>query len=423
MPNTTHHRMLTGFVTVIGLTSTAAAGLPEVQQLIPEQIEAYDGFGSGITIDGPFAVIGATSAYNGGAVYVYDTETWTLLREIQGPDGGTFGQALDLDGTTLAVGAPNVWDHGTTLVGKAYLYDILTGEMIVELEHDYTSYNTRFGKSVAIEGDHVAISSNSGKVSIYDRTTGQFRRFITPTDDAQGFGGIVSISDGRIAITQSTTVEVFDLESGDHQLSLAYHNPDTPDTSSSLSSIAFEGDTVVVGSHLWSWGTQYQHHAGAAFVFDAETGTQRFHITPPHITRFGWFGRKVATDGDTVAIASALSGGSINIYDAQTGTMNATLIPGYNSNGSSFASGLVLTDGTALIGASDAHINGTQSGGVYRFDVPCSLADNAMPVGIYDLADIAVFVTDSTDINGDGVFNFEDIDRFIQDFLNPCTPG
>ena len=250
MPNTPHHRKLTTFASALCLIGPAAAGLPEAQQLIPDQIQAYDGFGSAIAIDGPLAVISASESSLGGSVYVYDTETWSLIQEIHSPDGGFFGHALDLDGTTLAVGAPSVWGHGTTLIGKAYLYDIITGEMLFELEHDYTRYATNFGRSVAVEGDHVAIGTGrADEVSIYDRATGTLRKIITPINDTPAFGGILAISEGSIAINSGTTVEIFDLESGDLQYTLAPDNPDTPDTSVSVSTIAFEGDTLNVGTH------------------------------------------------------------------------------------------------------------------------------------------------------------------------------
>lgn len=415
-----HTRSLTAIAACTGsicIATAAAHPLPEAQLIIPEHVQAYDGFGSSIDIDGPYAVIGASSSHNGGSVYVYDTESWTVIREIQGPHGGRFGHAVALDGTTLVVGAYNVPGHGTNIIGKAYLYDILTGEMISELAHGYTQYFTAFGRNVAIEGPNVAVGTVAqGEVSIYDSATGQLQRIIAPA-----LGQFLAISGTTIAVEGNDTIEIHDLETGDHLHTLTPSIPGFTGNPSGITAVAFEGDTLVAGAHLWSWSGQDQRHAGAAFVFDTSTGEQRFHITPPQRIRFGWFGRAVATDGDTVAIASVLDGGSLNVYDAHTGVLNATLIPGYNSNGTRFASGLAIAGSTALIGASDAHIHGQESGGVYRFDVPCSPADAALPIGTHDLADIVAFLTHSTDINGDGAFDLDDIDRFVEAFLNPCV--
>ncbi len=111
----------------------------ETATLVPSDSASDDQFGISVAIDGTddLAVVGAENATNQndvqtGAVYVFDgADGWSNATEVakltpsDGTGSANFGAnvALDGDGTTLIVGAPDEEDASGTQTGAAYVFD------------------------------------------------------------------------------------------------------------------------------------------------------------------------------------------------------------------------------------------------------------------------------------------------------------
>lgn len=141
---------------------------------LPDTIEE-SGFGESVALHGDLAFIGAPEAdYDLGFVYVYrkaDDGSWTQEDQIVNPDtskGTGFGSALATDGSRLLVGAPG---NG----GAAYVYQSDDGAWSLEtsLESDQVDENGRFGSTLAFGENQVLIgaprhNAASGAVYVFD---------------------------------------------------------------------------------------------------------------------------------------------------------------------------------------------------------------------------------------------------------------
>lgn len=106
------------------------------QKLAPPGLDAGDEFGYDLALDGNVMAIGAFlddltgGRPDGGSVYIFNRigNAWFLLQQIFAPDGEAgdrFGSAIDLEGSTLVVGAQGD-DHpgGINEGGSAYVYTL-----------------------------------------------------------------------------------------------------------------------------------------------------------------------------------------------------------------------------------------------------------------------------------------------------------
>jgi hypothetical protein len=102
-------------------------------QLKANDAEAYDFFGTSVSISGDFAVIGAYSYYEFedglGAVYVFNRNgtTWTQKSKLTSSSYPSaldkYGTSIAIDGNYVIVGAYGDDDHGIDS-GAVYIYDI-----------------------------------------------------------------------------------------------------------------------------------------------------------------------------------------------------------------------------------------------------------------------------------------------------------
>ncbi len=134
-----------------------------------KEADLGDAFGSAVSISGGTLVVGAYSAdpdlgnghvTSAGAAYVFNKSghDWKESAMLTAPDGlsfDQFGQAVDIDGGTLVVGALGATQAGETGAGAVYIF---------KKNNDNWSFQTRavtdpagaddlFGKSVAIDGE------------------------------------------------------------------------------------------------------------------------------------------------------------------------------------------------------------------------------------------------------------------------------
>ena len=124
----------------------------------------YDHFGSAVAIDGDTMVVGANrdddKSANSGSAYVFvrSGSTWTQQQKLTASDGyldDNFGNSVAISGDTIVVGAER---QGYNELGAAYVF-VRSGTTWTQQQKlaPTLGFNPRFGRSVSIDGDNIAV--------------------------------------------------------------------------------------------------------------------------------------------------------------------------------------------------------------------------------------------------------------------------
>lgn len=184
-----------------------------------------------------------------------------------------------------------------------------------------------FGVSVAMTQDFIAIGAfrdqQSGAVYLFDATTDQFLRKLTPDD--------ISLDD----------------EFG--------------------VSVAISGSTVVIGAHKDDdQGTD----SGSVYLFNATTGQQLAKLLPDDGEAFDSFGIDIAVHANTILIGSAGDeAGSAYLFDSLSKVQLRKLTPSDPTPSALFGSSVDLSATHAVVGALGARTAGIVTGAAYVFDL------------------------------------------------------
>ena len=328
---------LTGTVTMVALTVTAPSGATRTYSIAVTR--------------GP---IGYLKASNTGA-------------------GDNFGTSLALSGDTLAVGAP-LEDSSATGVngaqgndnvpasGAVYVFTRTAGVWSQQayLKASNTDLGDRFGKSLALSGDTLAVgapledssatgvggnqddggAADSGAVYVFTRTGGTWSQQAylkaSNTDAGDNFGTSVALSEGTLAVgadaedskatgvggpqtdntaSASGAVYVF-TRTGAAWSQQAYLKASNAEASDAFGrSIALSGDTLAVGaigeasSATGIGGNQADNGAsfsGAVYVFTRTGGTwsQQAYLKASNASAGDFFGTSVALSEGTLAVGA-----------------------------------------------------------------------------------------------------------------------
>src|SRR5262249_32760658 len=110
----------------------------------------------------------------------------TVLRQIANPTpvaNDSFGQAVAVWGSYAVIGVPRN-DSGANDVGIAYVFNVMTGQLLWTLTNPSPAVGDQVGASVAIANGLIAVSApfhdeagvtNSGAVYLFDLRTGALR--------------------------------------------------------------------------------------------------------------------------------------------------------------------------------------------------------------------------------------------------------
>jgi regulation of enolase protein 1 (concanavalin A-like superfamily) len=218
-----------------------------------------------------------------GKAYIYNATTGTLLYTLNNPNpydtstNDQFGNSVAISGNYAIVGTRYEKDAGGTFSGKAYIYNATTGTLLYTLNNPNaysTSANDQFGTSVAISGNYAIVGArqeddaaglDSGKAYIYNVTTGQLVHTLNNpnaygTSASDNFGYSVAIS-GNYAIvgtyleddaggTDSGKAYVFNVTTG--ALLYTLNNPNAYSTSANDNfgfSVAISDNYAIVGAY------------------------------------------------------------------------------------------------------------------------------------------------------------------------------
>jgi hypothetical protein len=186
----------------------------------------FDRFGLALAIEGDTALIGSPSADVGantdqGVVYAFarSAGTWSFASKLTAEDGAAFdefGNAVAIDGDTLAVGAhaANIGPVGNQ--GAAYAF-VRDGDAWMQQAKFFDEtdgfFGDEFGISVGVSGDDIAIGAlfadpdadeNEGRAYVFHRDGAAWSRRATLTADdgvsGEEFGIGIAIDAGTVVV-------------------------------------------------------------------------------------------------------------------------------------------------------------------------------------------------------------------------------
>lgn len=398
-------RMLTAILAISSLAMVTPVSGASNEDL---KFQATDGasgdqFGISVAMDNGVAAVGAPGAddngTDSGTAYLFDIATGAeqvKLTATDGAAGDEFGSAVALSDGIVAVGAPGKADNGTGS-GAAYLFDAATGAQITKLLPVDGAEGDAFGTSVAIDAGIVAVGAmfedgfaeDGGAVYLFDATTGTQLDKLQPDQDGnRNFGVSIAMDDDIVAVGARMH---FDLEEG-FTLGAVYLFEASTGTqrhrleSSNNTWTDFFGDTVdiddgIVAVGAWAKSIFFDH-SGAAYLFDAVSGSQLAYIVPDDGHDRDHFGTSISISNGTVAIGadedddSAWSAGSAYLYDT-TGAFIEKLLISDGAAFDRFGSSIATSGGTVVCGAIGSGGSGTQTGyvGVFGNNVAADVSD------------------------------------------------
>ncbi len=229
-----------------------------------------------------------------------------------------------------------------------------------------------FGSSVAM-GDQVAIvgapthgqTPRPGSAYIYDLSTGGTLFTLNASDATvdDRFGSSVAVNDataiigatfgGSDASTLAGAAYLFDLDTGAERSKLSASDSEALDRFGS--SVAIGGTTAVIGA--WADNTEAGVDAGSAYLFNTTTGTELSKLTASDATAGARFGSAVAIAGNTAVIgahhdsAMGIGSGAVYVFDAVTRAQNHKLTADDATAGAHFGWSVATAGGLAVIGS------------------------------------------------------------------------
>jgi regulation of enolase protein 1 (concanavalin A-like superfamily) len=318
--------------------------------------EAYDNFGSSVSLSGDRAIVGAPYAspggtYSAGAAYVFtraSNGTWTQEAKLVASDKAQsdyFGNSVSLSGDRAVVGAMAASPGGTTYAGAAYIFTRASnGAWTQEAKltasdkaaYDYFSY------SVSLSGDRAVVGA------MYASHGGTYT--------AGAAYVFTRASNGTW--TQEAKLTASDKGAYDQ---LGY-------------SVSISGDRAIVGANNASPGRTW--YAGAAYVFTRAingTWTEEAKLTASDKALYDQFGYSVSLSGDRALVGAIQSdsGGTTDAGAAYvftrasngTWTQEAKLTASDKAAYDRFGNSISLTGDRAIVGAPNATPDGTSSAG------------------------------------------------------------
>ena len=305
-----------------------------------------DRFGDAVDVHGQWMAVGAPHRPQAGSddigvVYLYraTVDGWALTQVLEDPaaqDNAGFGSAVAIHTDTLVVGAPSHDDGGIDR-GAAYIYTLANGRFTgpQTLTGDGTA--DQFGRAVDTDGTVVAIgapnrNSSRGAVYTYTRTAGTWtnQRQVTAADSQPNdlFGAAVAVDAGRLVA------------------GAPYHDAGAADAGAIY--------TATDTGSAWTAPAKQQALSRAAN---------------------DWYGAAVALHGDRLAVGSPLDdtgrgtdSGSVTTYrwNASSWTGAQLLTPATIGTDHRYGAAVAITDTQLITTATGDPTNGSSAGAIYR---------------------------------------------------------
>lgn len=363
-----------------------------LHKLYAEDGEEEDYFGNSVAISSGMAIVGAwgddDNGDRAGSAYLFDTATgqqlWKLLPDDAKP-GDQFGASVALSDGIALVGANfgNIDDAPAT--GSAYLFDAATGTQTFVLRPDSSLTLGWFGQSVAL-GDGLAligapgarlVGLESGSAYVFDVLTGQMLRELRPDDPGafDNFGASVAIRDGRALVgapgdddsaVSAGAVYVFDLQNG---LQLAKLRPADGDMADFFGyALDFDEGVAVIAAEGRDQAT------GTSYLYDLSDLEQIAVLEASDRSEGDRFGTSVAISGGFAIVGTPFdddlgnASGSACIFAAPRDGL-FKIRAGDGDVYDQFGESVGLSQGIAIVGARWDSDQGHTSGAAYLYDL------------------------------------------------------
>ena len=286
----------------------------KLHKLLPSEPRDDDFFAFDGDLNDSFVIVGdpgnPSSVSSPGSVYIFDVSTGNELRRVFPSDsivGDEFGFGTAIDGNNMVIGAPNLGERA----GSAYIFDVTNGMQLHELTSSESVVGDEFGWDVSIGGNYAVVGAPGsfealglvrGNAYVFDVTTGQQMMELIPAEGTPGdeFGFSIAV-DGTTAIVGAPdggvgagSAYLFDLTTGQqmHRLTAS----DSQDHNDFGSAVEIHGDIALVGAQGQA-GV-----AGATYVYNVKTGEELAKLTPSDLVASDAFGTAVSVfDGVVVA--------------------------------------------------------------------------------------------------------------------------
>jgi hypothetical protein len=375
---------------LFAIHSAPARAQCEQAKLTASDAEPSDAFGTSVSADGDYIVVGVPNeddaGTDAGAVYVFRREgnKWVEEAKLTADDGAAddgFGRAVSIRGEHVLVGAP--YDDNTEWrAGAAYVFR-RTGTGWIR-EGKLTAAGTDlFGWAVAIDTDRALVSSMFTASAYVFRREGNTwiqEAILTGayTSGVARFGWSVALT-GDLALVGATW------EGTGSAYVFRYNGTCwvqearlTPADGNSLDefgdAVAVYGNRVFVGAPNGRSDTP-----GAVYVFRLDdTGwVEEAKLTPRDGQRGDRFGTAIAVDGDYLQVGArwddtaAPNSGAAYVFrrDGANWVEEAKLTASDAANGDGLGYALASSGGRTIVGAPANDELGDGAGAVYVFRV------------------------------------------------------
>lgn len=276
-----------------------------------------------------------------------------------------FGEAVDISGDTLVVGATDFNVGWGDQFGSAYVYrQTGGGEWLQEARlassdgQDSSQYDQHFGRSVAIEGDVIAVGApdadhpqagdNSGAAYIFYRsgdTWTESARLEADAPQAEArFGSLLSLHGDTLAVMENGAVHVFSRE-GDawtQQARLEFEAP--PPGEGTQVSLALHSDTLAVGAT--GSAPSDPDGSGSVYIFQRQGDTWQLST---RLEGRADFGTAVALGASTNAPPGETDTLAVGAGGDPRGGLYAGAVTIYGREGERWSEQAVLTAADALM--------------------------------------------------------------------------
>ncbi|GMV13440.1 MAG: hypothetical protein HS104_35505 [Polyangiaceae bacterium] len=231
------------------------------------------GIGEALAIDGTRAALGApeeASLAGAVATLTWNGTSWqaeSTLTLTPAVAGARFGKSVGLSGDTLVVAAPEVKVGNFAQAGSVYVYVRSGGSWVQQgvLTSPTPSTSQRWGTYIDIDGDRIVVGAAPGAAHVFSRTgtSWALEATLTPpsSKSSAGFGIPVELDAGRIAVGTGgdTWVVTFALSGSTWSPEAEIDAPGV----SGLLSLALSGDSIAVGRAYTGGVETYARKAGA----------------------------------------------------------------------------------------------------------------------------------------------------------------
>ncbi len=374
-----------------------------------------DRFGSAVSIDRDYALIGAhdndDDGSSSGSAYVYQRfgDIWVQVAKLRASDGAkydNFGISVSLSGDYALIGAYGDDDKGDKS-GSAYVFK-RTGDkwrQVAKLVADDGAKYDCFGMSVSLSGDYALIGAygddengdKSGSAYIFKRSGTQWNQVakLLPDDPASSdrFGYSVAIH-GRYALIgaygdddkgpSSGSAYIFEQnDDGAWQQAAKLIARDGSKYDHFGYAVSVFGDYALVGAHD---DADNGSSSGAAYVYHRNGGAweQVAKLTANDAAKYDNFGISVSLYSNYALIGAycdndnGKNSGSAYLFEQSGGVWKqvAKLVANDGAKDDRFGISVAMQDNHVLVGAYGKDDFGPSSGAAYVFNFDPSAIDD-----------------------------------------------